>query len=203
MTLPELTVGAAVFALLMGSLMVGVMSLQRSFAASKEHTKSQLEQARFIDYVARDLRRSLAVKVDTYQNGPRISMTIPAYYDTTDGLLPDYPDPALPTPAPRIPTISKGYADYGTTPAVIRYFKTGTTLIRRVNGVDRPIATDVKDFELSFPPAKNDQVVNLTVTFVPTYRLSGNQEAARNGTQASASILLRNKRPKATVPDSP
>ena len=105
-------------------------------------------------------------------------------------------------PTSRIPQISKGYVNYGTTPQVVRYFKSGTTLIRRVNNVDTPIATDVEDFELTFPPAGNDQVVNISVTFIPRYRLSGSRDAARAGTRAEARILLRNKRTGATVPST-
>ena len=192
MTLPEVTVAAAVMSLLLGSLMIGVVTLRRSFAAAQEHAKSQIEQARFIDYVGRDLRRALAVKVDTYLGSSRINMTIPDYYSSESG-----------SPQPRTPQIRNGYADYGSTPQVIRYYKKDTTLVRRVNGVETIIASDVADFQLTFPPQTNQQVVNISVTFVPRFRLSGTQDAARAGTTASASILLRNKRNGTTVPDSP
>lgn len=190
MTLAEVTVVGAVMSLLMGSLMVGVITLQRSFAAAQEHAKSQIEQARFIDYVGRDLRRAFAVKLDTYQGGSRINMTIPDYYDSSTG-------------APRTPQIRSGYAEYGSSTQVIRYYKSGSTLVRRVNGVESIIANDVADFQLTFPPQTNQQVVNISVTFVPKFRLSSSQDALRAGTTASASILLRNKRNGATVPDSP
>jgi type II secretory pathway component PulJ len=192
MTLVELTVSTAVVSLLLGSLMVGIIALRRSFEAAKENTKSQLEQVRFIDYVSRDLRRALAVQVDTYQGSSRISMTIPDYYTTVDG-----------APQPRTPQINGDYADYGTTPAVVRYYKDGSTLVRRFNGVNSIIASDVEDFQLSYPPATNQQVINVAVTFLPRFRLSASRDAVRAGTSANTSILLRNKRLGATVPSSP
>lgn len=197
MTLPEVTVVAAVMSLLMGALLVGTTTLQRSFAAAQEHSQSQLEQARFIDYVARDLRRALAVKTDTYLGGQRISMAIPHFYELDASATPRAETPV------RTPTISGGYANYGSDQIVIRYFKNGSRLIRRVNGLDTVIATDVADFQLTFPPQTSQQVVNIAVTFAPRFRISGSQEAQRSGTMASASILLRNKRNNATVPDTP
>lgn len=191
MTLPELTVAAAILSLLVGSLMISVVTLQRSFAASQEHAKSQLEQARFLDYVGRDLRRALAV----FPEETRISMTIPEFYNKYDN--------TRPTPNPLTPTIRRGYADYGPNPRVIRYYKKGSTLVRRDHGVETVIATDVADFQLKFEKETGQQVVNVSVTFVPRFQIAANADAVRQGTTASADFLLRNKRIGATVPDTP
>lgn len=180
-TLNELMISTAVIALLMGSLFVGVTMLRRSFAAAQHHAKSQLEQARLVDYVARDLRRALTVAVDTFQGSERLNLTIPDYYDASG--------------QPRDPSISGRTVNYGNPndPVSIRYFKTGATVMREVEGEAQPIVTDVQDFKLDFTDS-GKQTVQIAVTFVPRFRLSASQEAVRAGTATYTTTLLRNKR---------
>src|SRR5215207_2713605 len=107
MTLSELVVSTAMLSLVAASMLVGISTIQRTFRASQHHAKSQIEQARLIDYVARDLRRALTASVDMYQGSERLNLTIPDYYKA-DG-------------TPNRPVISGRTVNYGGAPLRISY----------------------------------------------------------------------------------
>ena len=182
MVLSELMVSTAILSMVTASMLVGISTIQRTFRASQHHAKSQIEQARLIDYVARDLRRALTVSVDTYAENKRLNVTIPDYYKP-DGSAND-------------PVISRRTVTYGnpSSPVKITYFKQGSTVYRTLNGTASPLVTDVEDFNLDFTDG-GQQTVQITVTFLPKFRLAGGSTAdIRAATTASATILLRNKR---------
>ncbi len=199
MTLPEITMSTAVVAVMMAALLVGISTLSRSFAASKEHVKSQLEQARVIDYASRDLRRALNVTVDSYQGAARLNIEIPDFYEPVVGG----------TPKPRQPVIqSSSSVSYGTAPVVVQYYKKTQTdghtdLIRAVGGVETVIATEVEDFQLT-PTPESRQAVTLSVSFKSRFQaLKSAQESTRAGTTAFTTVMLRNKRPSTPTPVTP
>jgi type II secretory pathway pseudopilin PulG len=182
MTLTELVVSSAILALVTASLLVGISTVQRTFRASQHHAKSQMEQARLIDYVARDLRRALAVSVDTYQGSERLNVSIPDYYKA-DG-------------TPNNPVIAGRSVNYGdaANPVRISYYKEGSAIFRKVNTATSSLVTDVQDFNLDYTDG-GQQTVQISVTFLPKFRLAGGSSAdIRAATTASATILLRNKR---------
>jgi len=182
MTLAELIVSSAILSMVTATLLVGISTIQRTFRASQHHAKSQIEQARLVDYVARDLRRALTVTVDTFQGSERLNVTIPDYYKS-DG-------------TPRDPVISGRTVNYGNaaSPVQISYYKSGSAIYRNVNNVASPLVTDVQDFNLDFTDG-GQQTVQISVTFLPKFRLAGGSTAdIRAATTASATILLRNKR---------
>jgi hypothetical protein len=182
MTLSELVVSSAILAVVTATLLIGISTLQRTFRASQHHAKSQIEQARLIDYVARDLRRALTVSVDTYDGSERLNLTIPDYYKS-DG-------------TPHDPVISGRTVNYGNpgNPVKISYCKEGSAILRKVNGSDITLVTDVQDFNLDFTDG-GQQSVEISVTFLPKFRIAGGSTAdIRAATTASATVLLRNKR---------
>jgi type II secretory pathway component PulJ len=187
-TVVELVVAATIVSMVTAALSVGISTLQRSFRASQHHVKSQIEQARFIDYVGRDLRRALSVSVDTYQNNARLNVTIPDFYEP-DGTPADLTDNE-----PRTPVIAGRTVNYGDPANQVRvgYYKSGSTILRTVNDVPMVLATEVQDFSLSFTDSGR-QTVRVMVTFQPTFQLGGRRDM-RLGTTASATVLLRNKR---------
>ena len=71
-TLAEVLVAAAITAVTSSALFVGITTVQRTFRAAEHHAKSQSEQARIIDYIARDLRRALTVRVDSFEGTERL-----------------------------------------------------------------------------------------------------------------------------------
>jgi hypothetical protein len=180
----------------MGSLVVGVSTLQRTFRASQHYAKSQIEQARLLDYVSRDLRRALTVAVDTFEGSSRIKITIPDYYNemgTPDDTSDDVPNP---------PRIVGRTIEYGDAPVAVSYYKSGSTIFRNYRGRVTPIVTDVNDFQLAYTDA-GKQTVQVSVTFVPRYHFSGtNEKDTRAATKATSTILLRNMRRPVAPPEN-
>lgn len=179
-TLVELLTATALSSVLAAGLLITLMSVQRNYKACDHYAERQTEQLRIMDYMALDLRRALTV---TVQNG-ELRMTIPDYYQV-DGLG---------NQSPRNPTISQGQVDYGNagTPVAISYRKQGASIIRTVDGVQAELASDVKDMSVAFQDL--GQVIQVSVTFIPTFQLSGSTAVSEAATVATARVLLRNKR---------
>jgi len=182
-TLAEVLISSTVTLMITAGLMVGSISLQKSFHASEHHARSQAEQARILDQISLDLRRALTVSVAGTGQARRISLTVPDFYDATG--------------KPRDPVMtSEGQIVYGDAahPASIAYYKDGGTIYREFNGVAAALATNVQDFALDYTDT-GKQVVGVSVSFVPKYQLNpAHQLALRAGTATYATTLLRNKR---------
>jgi hypothetical protein len=175
-TTAEIAMTAAISLLLSTVLIVGVLTIQRNFQASARYARSQAMQARLLDYMALDLRRALTVTPGT--NGS-LTMTMPDYF-TPQG---DARDPA----------IRYGRIIYGdpAMPVTVQYFKQGANVVRRQGTVNTTIATEVEDFNIAIQD--DGQVIEVNVSFVPTFQRSPNG-SARDGTKSYIRTLLRNKR---------
>ena len=175
-TLTELLVSMTVALIIIAVLLSGSIALQRNFSASMQYVRSQTEQIRVLDYMASDLRRALTVSTTNGQ----LQLTIPDFYDASGN--------------PRMPTINSGYAVYGdtTNAPTIRYFKEGSNIKRTFGTTTVIIAQNVQDFQLNFTDL--GQVIQVSITFVPTFRQNGNKEEARTGTSGTIRTLLRNVR---------
>jgi hypothetical protein len=185
--LSEMLIGSGLTALLAAGMLIGIVTIHRSFQAAQHHVKSQVEQARLLNYISRDLRRALTVKVDTFEGSQRITMSIPDFYTI---------DPATGREVPREPVIRGGGVDYGdpSNPVSISYYKSGSVIYRSVDGQPSPLATDVNDFEPTYTDS-GKQIVGVSVSFVPKFQLSAtNVSGLRAGTSTYATTLLRNKR---------
>jgi hypothetical protein len=181
-SLPDLVVSTAVTAVLAAGMMVTITTLQKSAAASLHYAENQVRQARVLDYIARDLRRALSVAVDTVNGSERITVTIPDYYGS-DGRA---RDPLIVGSG-----ISYGSAD---TSVPVSYYQRGGTFYRSAKNVETVLATDVADFVADFTDS-GKQTVTVKITFIPRYRFGGGQTSAlREGTAATVTTLLRNKR---------
>ena len=178
--IPDVLVGAAVTAVLAAGMLTTITTLQRSSAATYHHAQSQIQQSRLIDYMSRDLRRALSVEVDSYMGAERLKLTIPDYYDPTGG--------------PREPVIDSGGVRYGDSldGIAVSYFKTDDQVIRRVNGVDSVLATDLEKFEIDFTDS-GEQAVTVAISFVPRFQ-GLESEGIREATTTYSTTLLRNKR---------
>jgi len=196
MTLPEIMVATAIQSLVMASLIVAISTLQRTFRASQHYAKSQVEQARLLDYVARDLRRALTVNVDVFDGSSRINVTIPDYYNE-NGTPNNTSDDTI-----KPPRIVGRSIEYGDAPITVSYYKSGSTIFRNYRGRTTPIVTDVTDFNLSYTDA-GKQTVQIAVTFLPRYRFSNNGSAdVRAATRATQTVLLRNMRRPVSAPSN-
>jgi hypothetical protein len=180
--LPDLLVSAAITAVIAAGMLTATASLQRSGAAAYHHTRSQIQQARIIDYVARDLRRALTVTVDSFEGAERLNLTIPDFYDATK--------------TPRDPLIVNGGISYGAASGgvPISYYKSGDKFYRREGSVATVLATGVQEFIPDFTDS-GKQSVSVSISFQPKFQFgSVGNSSIRNGTMTSATTLLRNKR---------
>lgn len=196
--LAEMLVASAVTSVLAAAMLTGISTLQRSFRAANHHAKSQVEQTRLLNYIARDLRRATTVNVDTFAGGERLTLTIPDYYDNDN--------------KPRDPKIKNDAIEYGDPtlavpdPVTIRFYKSGSTVFRSVKRIQRTggapverevttaLATDVQDFASDFTD-NGKQSVGVSISFVPKFKINpDNISALRAGSAVYATTLLRNKR---------
>jgi hypothetical protein len=180
-TIAELLVASAVCAVITAGMFTAISALRKSSTASEHHSQSQVQQARLIDYISRDLRRAVKVNVETIEPGnERLNLKIPDYYDA-DGL-------------PRDPVIESGRVRYGTGEVAVSYYKTGDSVYRAVNGGATVLASGLKKFEIDYTD-DGQQAVSVAISFIPRYQYSeASAEGARAGTATYATTLLRNKR---------
>ncbi len=97
--------------IIIGALFAGAASLQKSFHASEGYAQNMADQRRLIDYVSRDLRRSIGIGVSNslsdltstkisaepilIEDETGLVVKLPAYYKTNDPTNEDY-DQSLP-----------------------------------------------------------------------------------------------------------
>jgi prepilin-type N-terminal cleavage/methylation domain-containing protein len=74
-TLVEALVASTIMSLVLAAVTAGVISLQRSFAASQDFISSHLEQVRALDTMQRDARAATGAEVRN--NGTTVVLTIP------------------------------------------------------------------------------------------------------------------------------
>lgn len=192
-TLTEILIAGAISSVIMGTLLTGSVTLQRSFRASQQYVQSQASQLRLLDYVALDLRRSLKV---TIPSEDRINLWIPDCYKA-DG---SRNEAALVTTQ-----TGKLAVRYGTVPVAVAYYidrgadGADGVLVREEKGVKTVIATDVREFKPAFKKlASSDpsqQIFEISVSFAPKFQWNSDGASARDGTKLSTRVLLRNKLP--------
>jgi type II secretory pathway component PulJ len=188
-TLVEVIIAAAITSILAGTLAIGLITVEQSFAASEHHAQSQAAQLRIIDYIARDLRRALTVTA--HAGGSGLDLTIPDYYVSSDSRNITPRDPHL--------TGKSGVA-YGNRSIPVSYYEKvdarGNHLVcRSYDGVETTLASDIERFELELPQGLNGDVITVSVSFCPRFQRSAiGREKMRDGTTAFTSTLLRNKR---------
>jgi prepilin-type N-terminal cleavage/methylation domain-containing protein len=180
-TLSELMMATAIFSTVSAALLLGFVSLKRSYAATSDFAINHADQMRISDYMAMDFRR--AVKVDPPSRND-VSIYIPTYYDGTSEHNPL--TPALD---------GKGGVYYGALDASIKihYYLSGSTIYRQV-GADAPVvlASDVQDF--IFDTTDLGKVIKTSITFKPTFRSMGASREVAQMTAFYNTTLLRNNR---------
>ena len=101
-TLAETAVASAIVAIILVSIVIGGVFLQRIFAGSDGSMKAGADQLRVLDYIVRDLRQSLTAAV--LPSGQELTLTIPAYRDPSTG------NPVIPVVHPNSDTVDYGDA---------------------------------------------------------------------------------------------
>jgi hypothetical protein len=135
-TMLEVVIATMGSVIILGALMAASIGMQKSFGASERYADTQTEERRLIDYIARDLRRAVAVSkrepggnFERYAGGTfemveggELQLKLPAYYRSNAPMNADF-DKALP-----VVGIGNGRVDYGTAsgaapPVLIAYRK--------------------------------------------------------------------------------
>ena len=198
-TLVETMVASAVVGIILVSIVIGGVSLQRTFAGSDGALKATADQSRILDYIARDLRQALTVIVSN--SGQTLTLTMPAYLDQNTG------NPVIPTVSAGASS-SSGVVDYGdpASPLTVTYFpanpltspattytyqSNGQYLIRQVGATQTVISLDCPSLQINV--ADNTTSVSTSISFAPRFNFS-NQANARAGSLVYGTTTFRNTR---------
>lgn len=168
-TLVEVLVATTVLSLLMAGIAIGVLSLQRSFFASREFAEAQADQVRVCDYLQRDGRAASEVTIT--ESGRTVTMKLPT---ESGGLV------GLDLPGSLVSLL--GGASAPATKTIVYRF-TNNEVLRYDGGIRRAIATRLSRFDAS----QSGDYLQVNLAFRSTY---GN----RVGSEVSASKLLANVR---------
>ena len=96
-TVAELMVAMAIGSLVVAAALAGIVSLQRSYAATEQYAGNLADQSRLLDCLGMDLRRARAVAFDA--DGQGMMLTLPDFYTYGAG------DPQRTAPLPITPQI--------------------------------------------------------------------------------------------------
>ena len=178
-TLVETMVGAAIGSIILAALMLGSVALMRTFKAVENYSDASIDQARILDYIARDVRRARDVTV--LQNRTRLELTIPDQYANAPS--------SKQKRVFREPTIGPADTILYNRFVNVSYFRNGKNFVREEAGVSSTLAKNISD-----PPVfdLNGKMLTTTITFAPTFRLNS-ASAPRGGTSMTNRVFLRNK----------
>jgi Tfp pilus assembly protein PilW len=209
-TLVECIVAVGIMSIILLALVVGSVSLIRSYNASDQFATAQNSELRVMDYLTRDLRRAgfgglsapaawggTSTSAVYMPNSAQVSMLIPDYYSGYDSSGNPSTRNGV-NSVPLDPVISGGTPVFGSHLLIVTYYVDSTTqsLIRQVvwtaNGSTHTSTTAIADgvqlFQLGFGITAN--VVTATITFLPIFERN-TQVTARQGTTLNASVTLR------------
>lgn len=154
-TLVEALIAAGVASIVLGSLAIGSIALQNTFAAIEGFGSAQSDQMRALDYVIRDVRRAQSITVTT--SPPVLTLVVPDYIDPSSGL-------------PLAPSISGDAITYGGT-TTVTYSLSGSNLVRDQGGTRLVVARTVTAFAPALDPADpNQKTVTADLTFASTLK---------------------------------
>ena len=183
--LAEMMISIVIFSAVSMGLLMGLVSLERNFAATTDFATNHADAIRISDYLALDLRRALTVQAA--QNTTTI--TVPSYYDANG--------------VPQMPALDGSggvfYGSSATSSVSIHYYLFGGTIYRQEGSAPTvAIAENVSDF--IFDVTDSGKVVTTRITFNSTYTRPGATAAALGtpttnmATAIYNTTLLRNSR---------
>ncbi len=203
-TFIETAFALSIATLVLGALMSGSMSLQKSFAAVDDFFATHMQQIRIIDYLSRDVKRATAVTTST--DRATVTCTIPNYI-----IQPGDADAGagnVNAGKRRTPTITNPgngvQVDYGSTSSTVVYALSGQTILRIENGAVTTVASSTDQLvpETTDVEQANTESTDISVKFSPTFTFDSKSTTAqtqaakdkREGTAVFAHASLRNKR---------
>ena len=194
-TLGEMMVSVSVGSIVLAAAVACSVSLQKSFSAIDNYFGTHMQQVRIVDYLSRDVNRGFSVT--TSADLQTVTVNVPNY------IIQAGDSEALGNSSlvgtPRTPTIaytSSGWqVNYGASTSTVVYSLNNSSILRTENGVVTTIASSTDQFipQTTDVELANTEYTSTTVTFMPTFTLSGSP-AARAGTSLFGTAYLRNKR---------
>ena len=194
-TLGEMMVSVSVGSIVLAAAVACSVSLQKSFSAIDNYFGTHMQQVRIVDYLSRDVNRGFSVT--TSADLQTVTVNVPNY------IIQAGDSEALGNSSlvgtPRTPTIantSSGWqVNYGASTSTVVYSLNNSSILRTENGVVTTIASSTDQFipQTTDVELANTEYTSTTVTFMPTFTLSGSP-AARTGTSLFGTAYLRNKR---------
>jgi type II secretory pathway component PulJ len=202
-TLAEVVVASGVAAIIMVSIVIGGVSLQKIFAGSDASLKATADQSRITDYVARDLRQALYYQI--CNGGQMLTLMVPDYIDSSTN------QPRMPAVHPgtlnQSTGLLSGSIDYNyastcgtkvsyfpanapTAPSTTyTYTSNGQYLIRQVGNTQTVISLDCTNLQINF----TDQTTSvlMSISFAPRFNFD-NQSTDRTGTTVYMTAVFRN-----------
>lgn len=179
--LAELMISTAIFSSVSAGLIMGFVSLKRSYAATTDFAIHHADQMRISDFMALDFRRAIKVDPPTRND---VTIYLPCYYDST-------PSRSVQTPV----LDGKGGVYYGEPACSVKiHYYLSAGVIYRQEGTADPVdlAVDVKDF--IFDTSDLGKVITTSITFKPRFRSVGASEEVTKATTFYNTTLLRNNR---------
>lgn len=178
-TLAETVIAGFALSIVLSAMVFSSTLLQRSFAATKDYSRSQSDQKRVLDYVSRDVRSAQALRLE---GSGKIVLTLPGDYDGNGN--------------PTDPRIVQGAVVYGAAPTQVAYYLTAGNFVREVNGYAMPIATGADDFQPTFTVTTDAsnviKSVQSSLTFQPAFQRQTRQDS-RDGTALTTHTVPRNR----------
>jgi hypothetical protein len=173
-TLAEVMIGLAGSVIIIGALLFGSIGLQKSLHASELYAAYQADQRRIIDYLSRDLRRSIGIASATTMMGSAAArlaagsivvesptalvLTLPGYYKGNEPGATDYDQPLAVTAA-------DDRVDYGTAAGLAP----GVTVVfrREYLASEKCVCFVRQEAESSLVIVRHAENIHLQVTVTP------------------------------------
>jgi hypothetical protein len=186
-SLVEMTVCVAMSAIILGALFFSSVTIQKSIHAGEVFASSYSDERRMIDYLGRDLRRSLTIAATDAAGAPcragtepvkidgaaTLVLELPGYYKSNARKTADFDKP--------LDVVSAGDSvDYGSdrgfaTPVQVTFRKVFlpgencTCYVRREEGNDEIIVRNAQDLETQVAVSADGGKATVTASFHGTY----------------------------------
>ncbi len=184
-TLTELLMTMAISTVILGAIVVGSVTVQRSLQASDDYTRGLAAQLRALDYIALDSRQ--AISAGQTVAGDFLDLTVPDFYDMTN---PNNPVPRAPNLPPKMVNGVPTY--YGSGPVNVGYKLSGNNIVRTYNGVSTTIVSNVKNVQVT-PPVNPDPNIVISISFLPSFHHgTANDTSSQTATTQTVKVLMRN-----------
>jgi hypothetical protein len=176
----EALISASIGSIVMAGLMMGTVALSRAFRAVEDYSDGTIDQARTLDYIARDVRRALSLAVTA--SPATLTVTVADQYAN-----------AAPSRVFSEPVVSATGIVYGAGSVNVSYVLNGGQISRQEGGVSTVVANNVVDFSPVIDPADpTGKTVVTSITFAPTFRPTVTSDAIA-GTKVTNCAFSRNK----------